>query len=1179
MKKRIRRWITGFLAIALISANTYSPAFAAEAGNEDSLALTSTPENELDSFLPPWHQHDKVKTEFPESQWDGSSISATADESANLPQNTELTAETLSKTDAACDDAFNKVIQQTWSNERRFVALTCLDVSLVSEGTKIEPENGNVYITMHFSEPLFADVIESGVNYHYNIYHIIEETGVVEDVKTAVHTENGAVTGIEFCLNSFSRVVVSLESDLVSSADLAYNDYGIGTKDNGNGDRANAFGYNYDGYYTNFFRVKGSQGYWYDAYCIEALASTPGSDYDLSESQLVNLSADQKKELRKILYYGYGGPGNTSTDNTSVDLGREFFTKATIDAYFDSAKQREMILRNTTDRIGMYATAENYNLLLDILDLQSAEENQDDDDQLRKNFYYIMTHMAASYAYYKNPLNDENKRDNPFVAACWGCNGMGLGLVDAWYNYLISQPEPAGLSFQEDDANCRVTLNGSPRTSKVEITVPEGFCITFEGTTYIEGQIFAMYPGDSFTYSVVKKLADSSSVTQFTSTSYQGDRLECWNAVIIKVSGKQNVGAWAYSPDVVQSADTFTLNWSKANFSLVKTDEKNNIIKQAGVTFDIYADAACSTKLGEITTDANGAASAWAEYSGSDNKVYLKETKAPEGYELSSEVKEVLLDSTGTTSVSYKNTELKGNVELQKVSDALLGITGTPGNIEFVYGISSTGLENAVFEIYAKEPIKAAYDPSVILYEKDTLVATISTDADGRCSAELPFGSYYLKEKTAPAGYQLNKRIYNFTLTEDNPAANLGSVVNIHVPINVSLIKKDGDAPLSGAVFGLYAGEQITASNGDVLEPDTLIEQIVSDANGIAAFDSNLPPAKYYVKELLAPSGYTRNPAVIQVDLEADETGSICEPTISFTNDRVLGSLELTKKGEVLTGVTTKDGQHTFLYEMTGLAGAEFGLYARDPIVAPYDAQQVLYEKDALVASLVTDADGNAKLNNLYLGNYYLKELKAPRGFKLDDKEYEVPLVYQGQDVPVVKVELTKANTIYNTRQKIDLSIVKVASHKWYEGLDGAKFALYAAENITSGSKVILKKDTLIGTAVSGEKGQVRFAQDLPLGKYYVKELTAPEGYERTDQVLTIDASSVSADTEWLVLSYTVENHKEDPVTTPDPADTQKTSGAQTGDSSNPTIWLCLLAASLSVIVAAAFLRRRRQTH
>ena len=148
--------------------------------------------------------------------------------------------------------------------------------------------------------------------------------------------------------------------------------------------------------------------------------------------------------------------------------------------------------------------------------------------------------------------------------------------------------------------------------------------------------------------------------------------------------------------------------------------------------------------------------------------------------------------------------------------------------------------------------------------------------------------------------------------------------------------------------------------------------------------------------------------------------------------------------------VIEEDSGYMFQYENKGAEGVTFEVYAKETIYTP-DGQKdeagnrkVLYEKDGLVAELVTGEDGSVSLHNLPIGSYYLKETDVGNHhFVLDPEAKEFEIKYQGQEVAVDYVSME----LENKRQKIELVLTK-QSKETKEPVQGAVFGLYAEEDI-----------------------------------------------------------------------------------------------------------------------------------
>ena len=307
--------------------------------------------------------------------------------------------------------------------------------------------------------------------------------------------------------------------------------------------------------------------------------------------------------------------------------------------------------------------------------------------------------------------------------------------------------------------------------------------------------------------------------------------------------------------------------------------------------------------------------------------------------------------------------------------------------------------------------------------------------------------------------------------------------------------------------------------------------------------------------------GAKKAPITITVDSDTvhqveEETGKFIV-VIEQYNDEAVGSLTIHKKGEKLSGaskveekfltkmkngvagfvnqvssfftgeeVMEKEKGYKFDYEEGNMEGAEFAIHAKETIYTP-DGQKdeagnriVKYEKDALVARMVTDKEGKAVLNNLPIGKYYVVEEKAGQNCVLDPEAKEFEIAYKGQEVAVdyVTMELT------NQRQKVSLSILKKDAETG-KPLEGVVFGLYAQENIKNAAgEVVVEKDALIELGTTDEKGKLVFQADLPHGKYYIQEVEHKPGYLPNDEVYSFDASYTDQTLELLAFSEEISN-------------------------------------------------------
>ena len=170
----------------------------------------------------------------------------------------------------------------------------------------------------------------------------------------------------------------------------------------------------------------------------------------------------------------------------------------------------------------------------------------------------------------------------------------------------------------------------------------------------------------------------------------------------------------------------------------------------------------------------------------------------------------------------------------------------------------------------------------------------------------------------------------------------------------------------------------------------------------------------------------------------------------------------------------------------------------------PSNDGTVLYEKDEVVETITTGANGYATSSKLPLGEYRIEEIKVQNGMVLNTEIQKVKLEYEDQTVEVVSEEIN----FKNDRQKVNIELTK----KDDEGtlLSGAVYGLYTKTDLMLDDEVLLAADTLIETAVTDTNGKLSFKADLPISSddkvhFYVKEIEQPAGYVLSDSVFDVD--------------------------------------------------------------------------
>lgn len=413
-----------------------------------------------------------------------------------------------------------------------------------------------------------------------------------------------------------------------------------------------------------------------------------------------------------------------------------------------------------------------------------------------------------------------------------------------------------------------------------------------------------------------------------------------------------------------------------------------------------------------------------------NNICTLREIVAESSKYVAGPDKEVVINKKDNvvTIVSVEDGNVNKGTALVNIENKL---DSQKGSVTFrKYGEDNKPLDGGTFQLW-KENADST----------DTLIKTFSTVNGSWTSSPIEYGTYYVKEITAPQGYILDsepsaeitikKTAAHGTITMTNEKYTAGS-------ITVKKVDENGN-PLAGAEFML---------SGPKAEKKT------TDNSGVAEF-TGLEAGKYYIIEKTAPKGYGRYDGTVTVEIKADGTATVDDlpkgisfagetVTLTWTNTRDKGSISITK-----TGSANKS-----------LQGAVFGLY-KDAAAAekPIDTQQ-------------TDKNSEALFADLEAGTYYVKEIAAPNGYALSDDVHTF-IIGNGENAA-----WDCEKTITNQLKKYTLKLTK-------KGDDGK---LLQGVDFTLSGNGITKK------SASGQDGVVKF-EGLPFGRYTIAETKAPQGY------------------------------------------------------------------------------------
>jgi len=418
--------------------------------------------------------------------------------------------------------------------------------------------------------------------------------------------------------------------------------------------------------------------------------------------------------------------------------------------------------------------------------------------------------------------------------------------------------------------------------------------------------------------------------------------------------------------------------------------------------------------------------------------------------------------------------------------------------------------EGAAFEIYDSNNHRITMQYT---YPQVTSIHTFYTNKDGYLITpeKLPYGDYTLKEVQAPYGYVLDDTPIPFSISQENSSTDTGvtvvkvkardvaqkGVINITKTGEIfSSVEKNNGVytpkysvgNLKGAIFEIYATEDITTLDGTVrYEQGALVDTVTTDNDGVAK-SKELYLGKYTVIEKTAPNGYVHNAAKYDAELTyAGQNVSVTSTDLSVYNERQKVSVSLKK-------IMAEDKTFS-IGNNDEITSVRFGIYVDEDIKA---SNGDVIPKDALITFANCDKNGSIVFDcDLPVGfKWYVKEIVTDEHYILSDTKYEFDTEYQGQDVKVIDIkvnngEVIKNNLIYGSVKglKIDRETQKV--------IKGATFGLFKSDTTE------FAKDNAILTAVTDESGVFVF-NNIPYGEYLIKELKPADGYLDNEDIFTV---------------------------------------------------------------------------
>ena len=560
----------------------------------------------------------------------------------------------------------------------------------------------------------------------------------------------------------------------------------------------------------------------------------------------------------------------------------------------------------------------------------------------------------------------------------------------------------------------------------------------------------------------------------------------------------------------VESGKTATVSFSnvlkKWNLTVTKTDAETKSAQGdatlAGAVYGIYNDGKLIDKY---TTDKNGSFTT-SNYVCGDNWT-LKEIEPSEGYlldeieyHIGAEAKKYTIENN-SVSIGVTEDILKGKIAIIKHTDDGSTKIETPEKC-------------AEFQVYLKSSGSYA---KATESERDTLVCDEYGFAETK---ELPYGTYTVHQTK---GWNGTEFIADFDVfVNENGKTYKYLINNSSLESYVKIVKVDSETgkqiPYAGAGFQIYDPNDKLVTMTYTYPEVTTIDTFYTNSDGYLITPETLPYGKgYSVVEVQAPYGYILDSTPVYFDITAENTSEENGVTIvkvEKKNTPQKGTITVEKTGDIFSNVTAVGGGYTDEngndvalttiyqpeYSVSGLSGAVFEIYADEDITTPDGT--VRAKKDELVATLKTNTKGTATSKQIHLGKYRVVEKTAPYGFVLNKTVNHIELTYSGQNEKVTNT----STSFTNDRQKVVIDLTKILEQdeKFNIGNNdeilNVSFGLYADEDLKASNGTVIPENGLIEIVTCDEKGKATFKTDLPIGKYYVKEISTDNHYILSDR-------------------------------------------------------------------------------
>ena len=462
-----------------------------------------------------------------------------------------------------------------------------------------------------------------------------------------------------------------------------------------------------------------------------------------------------------------------------------------------------------------------------------------------------------------------------------------------------------------------------------------------------------------------------------------------------------------------------------------------------------------------FTTDAKGTITISNLRIG-DYKVTEVKTGKTVGY-ITENGKDIEVKTDTVTTVNFENKPY-ANIVINKVDS-----------------VKGTALSGATFGIYTDAECEIPAQAYTSATDDTLTDAVITESATGKYTCNyLPISSatgttYYVKELTAPEHYAIDTDVHPVTLKTANSTvavSNNATSKFYETPLgSVRTTKVDADHPdvlLSGAEFTVYQSDKATVYGS-----------LTETSKGTYQLDE-IPAGTYYLKETKAPKYYNIDNTFYQFVIS--DAGKVVDVSINgndkFPNAPQKGSIKIVKK--------SADGV---------LSGWQFRVTGTAKTGQSYDQ------------TFTTDAKGTITISNLRIGDYKVIEVKTGK---------TVGYITPANQTIEVKSNATTTATFEN--KPFGHIVINKVDAKIGDKVTGATFGIYTDSTCKTVAKAYKSNtdSTLVNAEIIETATGVYTCNNLPISSatgttYYVKELTAPEGYYLDTDVHPVTLKTANA--------------------------------------------------------------------